>query len=396
MVSGAGMLDGHLPAPAACNNASGDIMKLIVLGGAGDMGSRTVEDLVSTPGVDLVTIADRNVDGARAWQQKLAGKGARVEVRAVDAKNHGDLVQAIAGHDAAASALGPFYLFEPRMAKAAIEARVPYASICDDWIAWLQVHADYDGAARQAGVPILSGFGASPGLTNLMALQTARGMDYVRRIDVSCYQPWNAGGGEAVLRHLLFIVTGEIGAWRDGKETRVKACTLKHEVEVPQYGKRVLYNLGHPEPVTLPRHFKGMEECNFWMGFGTGMGILAKLGRDGWFEGEKRVDRALHMIAPFERWLSPEVPGNSALRIDVWGTQDGQEVHRMACGTGAMRDGTAIPLAVGTVLLASKKLNVPGGVHGAEICDDAKLFIPLLREKGIMGYTDLAMTQVLV
>ena len=39
-------------------------MQIIVLGGAGDMGSRAVEDLATTEGVRRVTIADRNVPAA--------------------------------------------------------------------------------------------------------------------------------------------------------------------------------------------------------------------------------------------------------------------------------------------------------------------------------------------
>ena len=39
-------------------------MKIIVLGGAGDMGSRAVEELAEAEGVEQVTIADRNLEDA--------------------------------------------------------------------------------------------------------------------------------------------------------------------------------------------------------------------------------------------------------------------------------------------------------------------------------------------
>ena len=39
-------------------------MKIIVLGGAGDMGSRAVEELAAAEGIEQVTVADRNLDGA--------------------------------------------------------------------------------------------------------------------------------------------------------------------------------------------------------------------------------------------------------------------------------------------------------------------------------------------
>ncbi len=40
-------------------------MEVIVLGSAGDMGSRAVEDLAMSEGVHRVTIADPNVSAAR-------------------------------------------------------------------------------------------------------------------------------------------------------------------------------------------------------------------------------------------------------------------------------------------------------------------------------------------
>ena len=51
-------------------------MRIIVLGGAGDMGSRAVEDLAVSEGVDQVTIADRNVEAAKKISTRLEGKGA--------------------------------------------------------------------------------------------------------------------------------------------------------------------------------------------------------------------------------------------------------------------------------------------------------------------------------
>ena len=46
----------------------GATMNLIVLGGAGDMGSRAVEDLARAPGVERVTIADRSKAAASACE----------------------------------------------------------------------------------------------------------------------------------------------------------------------------------------------------------------------------------------------------------------------------------------------------------------------------------------
>ena len=99
-------------------------MDIILLGGAGDVGSRAVEDLAAAEGVRRLTIADRNVDAARQIAARLAGQPAIVDTNQVDAGDHQQLVAAMQGYDVAASALGLFYLFEANLVRAAVEAGV--------------------------------------------------------------------------------------------------------------------------------------------------------------------------------------------------------------------------------------------------------------------------------
>ena len=105
-------------------------MKIIVLGGAGDMARRAVRELAAEPDVTAVTVADRNLAAADRVASELGDKVTPVWV---DADDHDALVAAIEGHDAAASGIGPFYLYEAKVATAAIEAGVPYVSLCDDY-----------------------------------------------------------------------------------------------------------------------------------------------------------------------------------------------------------------------------------------------------------------------
>jgi saccharopine dehydrogenase-like NADP-dependent oxidoreductase len=46
--------------------------------------------------------------------------------------NHEELVNLMKDHNVACSAIGPFYIFGPKVARAAIEARIPLVDICDD------------------------------------------------------------------------------------------------------------------------------------------------------------------------------------------------------------------------------------------------------------------------
>lgn len=121
-------------------------MRVIVLGGAGDVGSRAVEELAVADDVTLVTVADRDLDGARRVVERARACGGKAQVRpaGVDATDLEAVVRAMEGHDVAASALGPFYRFEAPMVAASIQAGVDYTSVCDDFDPeTLQEHTDF-------------------------------------------------------------------------------------------------------------------------------------------------------------------------------------------------------------------------------------------------------------
>ena len=77
-------------------------MKIIVVGGAGDVGSRAADELTRLPGVEQLTIADRDARRAAQLSERLAGRGPTVRSVAVDATAEGALGAAIEGHDVAA------------------------------------------------------------------------------------------------------------------------------------------------------------------------------------------------------------------------------------------------------------------------------------------------------
>jgi lysine 6-dehydrogenase len=369
-------------------------MNIIVLGGAGDMGSRAVEDLARAPGVERVTIADRNKAAARALAGRLAGQGARVDVRPVDAMDHQGLVEAMRGYDVAASALGPFYLFEPRLVRAAIDAGVDYASICDEWEAAGTVIDELDTPAREAGRTVLIGLGTSPGYSNAGIRYFADRLDRVRRADVYVYQPLDAGGGEAVVRHMLHIICGDVVVWRGGQRRMIRACSEERVVEFPRFGPITVWNMGHSEPETVPRFLPGIEEVNFFMGFGKGSGLFIKPARRGLLRAEGVRSRLARWVARLEQGASGSAPAEGAVRIDVWGEVDGQAVHHVACGTGQMREVTGLSLSIGAQMLARRELLTgEGGVYAPEGCLDPELFIRRMDGAGVRAFSDLAMTQ---
>ena len=372
-------------------------MKIIVLGGAGDMGSRAVEELAEAEGIEQVTIADQNLEVARQIASRLQEKKARVDVKTVDANDHDGLVEAMRGYNVAASALGPFYLFEAKLVRAAVEAGVNYASICDDWLATDEAISQFSEQAHKKGVTVITGLGTSPGLSNMGVSYFARRMDKLHRADISVYMSLNAGGGEAVVGHTLFIMNGKVATWRDGKRVMVRACSEQQVLEFPKFGPVKVWNMGHGEPVTVPLSIPGIREVNFFMGFGRGSNWLVLPAKLGLFGGGWWQRMLTKLVNSLEHLGKSQEPEWGAVRIDVWGEQGGKEIHEMACGIGQMREATGLSLAIGTLMLARNEiLTKEGGVYGPEACLDPVSFLTRLKERGIASYFDLEMTKQVV
>ena len=372
-------------------------MKIIVLGGAGDMGSRAVEELAKAEGVEQVTIADRNLEAASKIASRLGDEKAKVDVKSIDANDHNGLVEAMRGYDVAASALGPFYLFEAKLVRAAIEAGVDYTSICDDWLAADEVITQFSEKAREKGVTVITGLGTSPGISNIGVGYFNQQMDKLRRAEVYVYMPLNAGGGEAVIGHTVFIMSGKIAVWRNGKRMMVRACSEEQVVEFPRFGPVKVWNMGHGEPVTVPLFVQGIEDVNFFMGFGKGSNWFVLPAKLGLFKGKRRQRVLTKLLSRLEHMGKPQEPEWGAVRIDAWGERGGEEVHEIACGIGQMREATGVSLAIGTLMLAQKEiLTKEGGVYGPEACLDPIKFLTHLKEMGIAAYFDLEMTNPVV
>lgn len=375
-------------------------MKIIVMGGAGDVGSRCVEDLASTPGVERVTIADANAEVADRVAQSCAGAQAAVDVKIVDANDHGALVDAMKGYDAAASALGPFHRFEAKLVAAAVDAGTCYASVCDEWNAAQEVMDKYGQAARDKGVLVLSGLGTSPGFTNVGIRFLCDQLDEPTEASIYVFQPLNAGGGPAVFKHMFFIMSGKVAVWRDGRLEMIKACSEKRTVEFPEFGRIKVWNMGHAEPVTVPKFIPELKSVNFFMGYGKGAELFVYPSQLNLFDTPKKVDNAVKFVWKIEelanKLFPDQDPAHGAVRVDVWGKKDGKTVRKTLCGLGQMREATGLSLSVGTQMLIKGELRIDksqGGVFAPEGCLDPRKFIVYMKEKGLQGYEDIAMTK---
>ncbi|MGI5882304.1 MAG: saccharopine dehydrogenase family protein [Dethiobacteria bacterium] len=341
-------------------------MKIVVLGGTGDMGSAAVEDLIKFTDVGQVTIAARNTAAAEKLALSLGDP--RIVVQKFDAASPGDLIRVMQGHDVAAGALGPFYRFEKPLVRAALAAGVDYVSICDDHDAVQEV-LPFDQAARDKGRRIITGLGWTPGITSIFARKGFGELEETESIGV--YWAGSVGDSEglAVILHTLHIFTGRVTSFQQGREVAVKAGTGKAIVQFPEpLGKVQVFHLGHPEPVTLPRYLPGLREVTLKGGLAESyLHILAKTMVA---LGLTSTDSRKQKLGWLMKKMLPLFPTNkkralSGAKVEITGWRGGKNMRISYATVDQMRRLTGIPLSIGAGMLA-KGIISRYGVFGPE------------------------------
>lgn len=367
-------------------------LRVIVLGATGMMGRRAAEEFGRSPEVTRLTLAGRDLRKVQALAHEIGGAARAVQV---DARDHHALVEAIKGHDVAAGSIGPFYLFEAPMAKAAIEAGVHYVSICDDHDATLEAFK-LDGAAKERGITVLTGAGWTPGLTNIMAKKGAGMLDEAREVHVSWAGTYADSDGYAVQLHILHILTGLVPTFKDGRLTKVRAGTEPKTVRFPEpIGPVQVRHTGHPEPLTIPRYIPGLEHVTLSGGLTEGVLnrlslLLTRLGLTRTPKGRERLLRLVTPTLPLIAGIGRPAKPLSGTHVEVRGHKDGKPARVVLTAVDRMMNLTALPQVVTALMLGRGELRHPGVIAlEAPGGPDPDRFLTSLAELGVSVEIDL-------
>lgn len=229
--------------------------RIAVIGAAGGMMRVAVERFGAHHPDCRLDLYDLDVDALAGVATSLPGE--RVTRAALDLFDRVEVGEAIAGAELVVLGAGPYLHTAEPVLRACIEHGVDYLDLDDD-VESTRASLALDARAREAGVACYVGCGASPGSTNVLAADVAGQLDRLDTLDV-CWcvgderpQPY----GAAVLRHTLHIGAGPCVQWRDGRLATVRSFGA---AEVFPMGGRLgdyrLYEVAHPEPVTLSRTY---------------------------------------------------------------------------------------------------------------------------------------------
>src|SRR4030042_4998612 len=131
-------------------------MKAFVLVGTGGMGQGVARDLIKQEQIRKVILGDINTDPNRVQEKLRASE--KVSLRKIDVNDHNGLVSAFRDVDVVINCAGPFYKTAVAVARAAVEAKVNYIDICDDYEETdILFASDIHRAGREAGTHVLDG-----------------------------------------------------------------------------------------------------------------------------------------------------------------------------------------------------------------------------------------------
>lgn len=357
-------------------------MKVTVLGGAGDMGSQAVIDLARNEEISAVRIADFNLERAEALAESL---GKKVSAVFVDADAPLSLKDAIAESDAVLSCIGPFYKYEVKCAQACLEAGIPYVSLCDDFDAAEEIFRLHEQAVAK-NVTLLTGCGWTPGLSNMLARKGIEQMDEAKEVHITWSGDADDSEGLAVIKHTYHIFTGTIKTFKDGVLCEIPAGSGKKQVEfLPPIGNVYAYNLGHPEPVTLPKFFPSLRAVTLrgvltptWLNPLAKLLVKLKLTAT-----PEKKDKIANWTKKIMKMLKTTRGLKiSGLRVDVLGVKDGKNVQHTFLVVDKMKRMTGLPAAVAAYFLASKKIT-QAGVFAPEGCMPVDDFLEELKKRNI-------------
>lgn len=359
-------------------------MKIVVLGGTGDMGKRAVKDLVKSPYVSELTIAGTNLSHAQNLAKKL---GKNVKAIQIDANHPETLIKAMQGKDIAASAMGPFYKYEKVAIDAAINAGVNYVSICDDFDAVESV-LSLDEKAKKSGLSILTGIGWTPGISNILAKKGANNLEKVEEINIYWAGSASDAAGLGVILHTVHIFTGKVSSFIDGKKVKVQAGSGKEKMQfLEPVGIVDMYHLGHPEPITLPIYIPDVKTVTLKGGlsesFLNKLAIFAaRLGLTNTRSKKQMVGNVFQKLLPLLRKFDKPVVPMSGIRVDIKGYKNSTRQHLIYQAVGHMNDLTGVPLAIGALMLGKGQITKKG-VFAPEAAVDPDLFIKALAQRNI-------------
>lgn len=372
-------------------------MKIVVLGAAAHMAQPALHYLNEQSIVNEIVLTDIYEARLRQIADQLGSKASTQPLNI----NDNEALASIMSADVhlVMNFIGPYYRFKTLALETAIKNGIHYLDLCDDYDVTMEA-LKLDGLAKENGVTAITGMGASPGITNVLARLGADVLDTVDEINTY----WVVGDAEpsgfGALIHMFHIMQGKIPTFQDGEQKWIRAfqqdTARKVNFEGP-VGEVTLYHVGHPEPITLPKYIPNVKHV-------TNLGallpeyqnqmfkVLVDLGLTSeesiMFKGEPvtPLEFLLHLFhhkqTDAKKHKKKKQRSVSAARIEVIGEKNGQKASYTFTKSAydQMDQGTSVPAGVVAEQILKGDINMKGVIPPEAL--DPKRIIASLHKVG--------------
>ncbi len=374
-------------------------MKFLVLG-AGRIGYAIVYDLVRSPRVEQVIIADKDVERLEFIKKRLPDE--KIVPVELDVTKTEELLELMLRCDVAIGCTGYAHNYE--LAKAALSAKIHFCDLGGNERISSQ-EFKLDEIAKEQDIAIIPNLGLAPGLVSILTAAAADGLDELYEIRVRVggvpaepEEPLNFAQYTSV-DGLINEYVEEATIIRDGKVFRVPSLTDVEEIEFPKpFGKLEAFHASGGIS-TLPKTYLGKVQhldykavrypghCAQMMAI-KHLGMMSSDALD--VNGSKVVPRRV-LQALLEKHLVKDDSDVVLLRVTVTGIKAQKPIqiiwecidyNEAAEGLTAMMRLTAYPASIVAQMIARGDIK-ERGVLLQEKSVPAKLFLAELAGRGI-------------
>ena len=369
-------------------------MKILVLGGAGAMGTVTVRDLAESPDVSNVIVGDVSIEKANQLKSLVGSE--KVSVRRVDVSNGAGLVEAMKEADAVANAT-PYHL-NVQIMKAAMKAGKNLTDLGGVYYTTLK-QLELNEEAKEAGISVVLGCGLAPGTTDILAKYGADKLDAVDEVHIKYGEvnrtpakyKWN-------FRTVLEEYTTGPVIYQNGEYKKIPPFSGKQIVKFPEpIGERpCCYGL-YSGVATLPRTIgKGVKVVDCLMVHREEDEQRIKVLNEMGLTSNEPVNFKGIEISPREFLLRCAPPPDAKAKdvagaiVEVTGEKGGEKTrciyslvypYHKRYGVSALAYLTGVPLSIASQMLARGEIS-ERGVLPPEAAVKPKPFFAELTKRG--------------
>ncbi|RKX95813.1 MAG: saccharopine dehydrogenase [Spirochaetes bacterium] len=375
-------------------------MKILCVGGAGQIGREAVKDIVKYSNFKKISIGDFSIEAAEKLAYEINDD--RVDVVGIDVSNPEVASKIMKNYDVVFGSLPIKY--DELFVKAVIDAGVNGLDITGMGTTYF----NYDEEARKKGIVFVPGVGMTPGTTNVLTRYVCEQMDEVDDICIS-HGAFRAIAYSPGLASTTFLeydpdLPGRV-VYENGKYVQVPPFSREKLIELPEpFGVHPQYIIPHPEGYTIPRfikkNIKRIEVRGTWPP--KNMRLVRALYEYGFLKNRKVKIKGVEIgsrdfIAAYLEQM-PEGKENKlwgySLHIDITGRRGNSKVHHVVTtkhptegdpeweGPKAYTRSVGIPLSIGAQLIGAGKVNEKG-VLAPEAAFKPIEFIRELKKRGI-------------